>query len=123
LKKYTYLLLVFAATAVVLQGCLNDKGLIPKSPETSCDSLNVSYNIDVKPLAEAKCGTIGCHDSSGSAPGNFTTYNALSGVSQAVKIRIQLDISDPLHMPQGGVLTQEELDIFLCWIDAGAPNN
>ncbi len=125
LKKNILLLSVtLAATVFVLQGCLNDKGSVPLPPETFCDSLDVSYNLHVKPLAETKCAnSIGCHVSGGSGPGDFTTYAALSGVSPTVKIRLGLPATDGLHMPQGGTLTQEELDIFLCWIEDGALNN
>ncbi len=125
LKKSILLLSVTLATTVfVLQGCLNDQGNVPLPPETKCDSLNVSYNLHVKPLAETKCAnSIGCHVSGGSGPGDFTTYVGLSSVSQTVKTRIELPSTDVLHMPQGGILTQEELDIFLCWIEDGAQNN
>ncbi len=125
LKKSIFLLFVTLATALfVLQGCLNDKGNVPLPPETFCDSLDVSYNLHVKPLAESACAnSIGCHVSGGSGPGDFTNYQILSGVSQSVKTRIELPVSDPLHMPLGATLTQEELAIFLCWIEDGAPNN
>ncbi len=125
MKKNLFLFSVtIAATVITLQGCLNDKGIVPPPPETFCDSLDVSYNLHVKPLAEAKCAnSIGCHVSGGSGPGDFTTYTALSSVSQTVAVRIQLPVTDASHMPQGGTLTQEELDIFLCWIEDGALNN
>jgi hypothetical protein len=125
LKKNILLLSVTLAAAIfVLQGCLNDKGEVPKPPETFCDSLDVSYNLHVKPLAETKCAnSIGCHVAGGSGPGDFTTYTALSGVSQTVKTRIELPVGTSGHMPEGGILTQEELDIFLCWIEDGALNN
>lgn len=97
--------------------------MVPTLPETFCDSLNVSYNIDVKPLALANCATPGCHEPNGGAPGDFTTYAALSGASNAVADRIQLPTTNSLHMPQGGVLSQDELNIFLCWIENGAQNN
>lgn len=109
-------------TLFVLQGCLKDKGIVPKPPQTHCDSLNVSYNMDVKPLVLAKCAVTGCHDA-GSSNGDFTNYTHLSGISATVANRLQRPSSDPLYMPQGDVLTQQQLDIILCWIDKGAPNN
>lgn len=125
LKKSILLLSVTLATTLfVLQGCLNDKGNVPVPPETFCDSLDVSYNLHVKPLAETACAnSIGCHVAGGSGPGDFTNYQALSGVSQTVKTRLELPVGAPGHMPEGGTLTQEELDIFICWIEDGAPNN
>jgi hypothetical protein len=125
LKKNILLLsITLVATVFILQGCLNDQGEVPPPPETKCDSLNVSYNLHVKPLAETKCAnSIGCHVAGGSGPGDFTTYAGLSAVSQTIADRIKLPVSDPLHMPQGATLTQEELDIFLCWIEDGAQNN
>ena len=122
LKKNLLLSVTLAATAFVLQGCLNDKGEVPKPPETHCDSLNVSYNLNVAPIVQAKCGTIGCHDA-GSPNGDLTNYTHLSGISATVANRIQRPSSDPFYMPQGDVLTQDELDFILCWIDKGAPNN
>ncbi len=122
LKKSILLLSVASFTLFALQGCLNDKGEIPKPPETHCDSLNVSYNINVAPIVLAKCGTTGCHDA-GSPNGDLTNYTHISGISATVANRIQRPAIDPLYMPQGDVLTQEELDFILCWIDKGAPNN
>jgi hypothetical protein len=111
-----------ATTLFILQGCLLEKGEIPPPPETFCDSLNVSYNLHVKPLTEEKCATIGCHFPSGSGP-DLTTYDDLYMVHGSIDERILLPVTDPLHMPPGGVLTQEEIDIFLCWLENEAPNN
>lgn len=112
----------FAILSFTLQGCLNDKGIVPLPPETFCDSLDVSFNLHVLPLANAKCAISGCHNG-GTGIADFTSYAGLSNAAQNIKVRIQLPSSNSLYMPQGGTLTQEELDIFLCWIEDGAQNN
>ncbi len=123
MKKTVLFILPFVVLIFILQGCLKDKGIVPKPPETHCDSLNVSYNLDVKPIVTTQCATSGCHDGNGGAPGNFTNYEHLNGIRTTIAIRLQLPSTDALHMPYGGVLPPEQLDILLCWIDKGAPNN
>jgi len=122
-KNFLFIITVSALITFVLQGCLKDKGIVPLPPETHCDSLNVSYNLDVKPIVNTNCAITGCHLPGGIGPGNFSSYDVFSGVSQTVAIRIQLPFSDTHHMPQGGVLPPEDIEKLLCWIENGAKNN
>ena len=125
MKKNILLLfiLVSAFAFFILHGCKNDKGEVPPPPVTHCDSLDVSYNLDVKPIVTANCAIPGCHVVGGGGTGDFTSYTSVSGFAQSISVRIQLPTTHFQHMPQGGVLSAEELDIFLCWIEDGAQNN
>ena len=79
----------------------------------SCDS-NVSYMLNIRPIIDANC--LECH--AGSQPPNLSTYESLS----ANAINVQRQVVTRL-MPQGGSLTDEEIEFISCWVDNGALNN
>ena len=76
----------------------------------------VSFSLNVKPIIEANC--IQCHGSIGQFP-DLTTYNSTSANAGLVKAE-----TVSRRMPGGGSrLTNEEIAIIACWVDAGALNN
>ena len=80
-----------------------------------CD--NYSFSNDVKPIIDNNC--IQCHNANtGSNFPNLTTYNGISAHKDIVKAEV---VSG--RMPQGGSLTQEEINAIKCWVDSGALNN
>ncbi len=77
------------------------------------------FAIDVKPLVISFCATSGCHDSgSKKGPGALTTYAQISASKSAIRSSI---VSG--SMPRGNVLTTDQKNAIICWIDAGGLNN
>jgi uncharacterized membrane protein len=90
-----------------------------------------TYNKDVKPILDSRC--VGCHSQLSSYNGvvNGVGTGSCSGRNYVVKGNpdsslIYLKITNPpcgSKMPQGGSLSQSEIDTIKNWISAGAPEN
>ncbi|WP_105014948.1 c-type cytochrome [Polaribacter porphyrae] len=78
-----------------------------------CDA--ITFSVDVKPIIDSNC--IQCHGTGGNFP-NLTTYTGVSTNATIVKTEI---VSK--RMPQGGSLSDAEIQAISCWVDAGALNN
>ena len=110
--------------------CTTDKLPEPEPPEL-CDTLVVSYNLQIKDIIDRNCATPGCHRQGTQAPGNYTSFNSLEPfLTEREFKRFVVDLrNDPeLGMPPNWAtnpgpqdLTQEEFDIVSCWIEAGYP--
>lgn len=82
----------------------------------------VTYNKDVKPIVEANC--IACHSPGG--PASFqpwTSYNQVKTHIDNILDRIQRPNGDPDKMPQGGALSQTQINIFIKWKADGLVEN
>jgi uncharacterized membrane protein len=90
-----------------------------------------TYNKDVKPILDSRC--VGCHSQLSSYNGvvNGVGTGSCSGRNYVVKGNpdsslIYLKITNPpcgSKMPQGGSLSQGEIDTIKNWILGGAPEN
>ena len=110
--------------------CTSDKLPEPEPPEF-CDTLQVSYNLQVKEIIDTNCATPGCHRAGSIAPGNYTDFSGLSPFlteNEFEKFVVDLRNDPDLGMPPNWDtnpgpkdLTQEEFDIISCWIEAGYP--
>lgn len=102
--------------------CSYDKSEELIAPISVCDSI-ISYKKDIDPLIRTYCITgigpgTGCHDAW------ILTYE---GVKPQVKyIKAEVTSRRMPEIPNNfGIIemTQEEIDMFVCWIDNGAPDN
>lgn len=58
------------------------------------------------------------------APMSLVSYDDIVESANMIDVRINLDASDPLSMPQNKPnLAQKDKDTILDWIKAGMPNN
>ncbi|MET3538441.1 hypothetical protein [Chryseobacterium limigenitum] len=82
----------------------------------------VKYTQDVKPIVDANC--ISCHSATGSAPYKpFTNYNEVKDNIEVILDRIQRQNGDYQKMPQGGSLSQSQINIFIKWKADGLIEN
>lgn len=86
----------------------------------NCGSSTYSYTTDVKPLLVTYCLTgSNCHNTGSlNSGGDLTDYEKVLNKKAAVRRNIELGI-----MPVNAVLSAEQIKVFVCWIDSGAPNN
>lgn len=118
------LLIVF-----VLGACTTDA--LPEPIVTSCDNAMPTYAVDVRLIIEESCAYSGCH--LGGAPGLYDTYGGLLPdlESGLFRQRVLLRRNDPnVGMPpdyspadRPQDLTEDELVVIECWLDAGFPEN
>ncbi|UOU99818.1 hypothetical protein MUU74_07665 [Chryseobacterium daecheongense] len=82
----------------------------------------VTYNKDVKPIVEANC--IVCHSAGGAASFQpWTSYNQVKTHIDNILDRIQRPNGDPAKMPQGGALSQTQINTFIKWKADGLVEN
>lgn len=117
------LFLICLATMTVVS-CTKDK----RPPiVVDCDDIPPVWNGEVKEIIDLTCAYVGCHIGGGNGvPGNYTSYGGISTAlaNEDFKIRT-LDIRDmpPSYASGAKVLTDEQLNILTCWMEAGFPEN
>ena len=125
-----YLSLLLIGLISMSISCTSDK-LPEPEPPAFCDTLQVSYNLQVKQIIDTNCAFSGCHSPGSIAPGNYTSFSGLSGFLNdqefkrfVIDLRNDPDIGMPPNWPTNPGpkdLTQEEFDILSCWVEAGYP--
>lgn len=117
----------FLSLLLFLTGCTNDE--LPEPAELPCDNVVVTYVEDIEPIIQQSCAYAGCH--LGSAPGVYTSYEGVLPQLEAGSFRDRVigRRADPnIGMPPDYApddrprdLTEEELLLIGCWLDAGFP--
>lgn len=122
-------LFVIAGLAMYLSSCTTDK-----LPEPECNDI-VTYDGDVKAIIDATCAIAGCHSSGSGVPGTFEDYAGLlpfaNNGPNGLRDRVIVLENDPdSGMPPNWDsnpgpkdLTEEQFEIFKCWVDSGYPEN
>jgi len=84
-----------------------------------CMTVAKSFKNNVNPLISSTCTDSACHGSgSKNGPGSLLTYSSIF----AARVDIRSAVSR-LSIPKNSFLSTAQLNIILCWIDSGAPNN
>ena len=102
-------------------------------PIEGCESFVATYDTNVKEIIDLTCAYTGCHNGSGEGPGDYRTFEGLTMIIRnGTFVSRVIDQADnpSLGMPpdfivyptsQQDDLSPEQLEIILCWIDAGFP--
>lgn len=99
----------------------DDKVVVTNQPQDICDSLDVLYTNDIKPLLDdAGCSGSYCHGS-GAAGYTISDYETTKTSAEDPKflraIRHETGVSP---MPKGrDQLSDEEIQLIECWIQSG----
>lgn len=99
---------------IAATGCESSKSdVLP-----DCATVPARFAEDVLPLIQTKCA-ISCHSaSSGPGVGPLTNYTQIKNKAALIKSLVETK-----KMPKNGSLTDAEIKIISCWVDAGAENN
>ncbi len=90
-------------------------------PETEPLPEEISFSVNVLPIINNSCATIGCHVQGGSANGIFENYNQIKAKVDNGSFKQRVVVSK--DMPPSGNLPKQQIDIIEQWILDGAPNN
>jgi hypothetical protein len=85
-----------------------------------CDGLLASYEMDIKPILETNCIKSGCHNGDNGADRNWSVFSNVQAKAQGIKAFTGSRIM-PADNPDA--LTQQQINLIACWVDAGALNN
>ncbi len=96
-----------------------------------CLDIEVSYDLNIKPILDKSCAVGGCHVNGGDGPGVYTSYDNITpyiedGSFQKTTIEQKDDpnIGMPPDWSNNGVpkdLTDSELELISCWLENGYP--
>ncbi len=93
--------------------------------DNSCGT-SYSYSTDVKMIIDQSCAYSGCHDGSGAAPGNYTSFDGMIDVLTLGTFENRVIVAKnmpPLDAPGPTELTEDELKIIGAWLNAGFPED
>ena len=93
-------------------------------PQYTCDSDPLTFDADVLQVVEAKCAIPGCHNGDLGPDFVWTEYPDLAARAEngELKRRVLNRIMPPSYSPNGP-LNQEQINILVCWVDKGYPEN
>lgn len=128
--KFAFLVLLFACSFSIFFSTSCNKDKLPKVENPDfCDTIQVSYNLNIKPIVDTYCAYAGCHD--GSAPGDYSIYSGLLSNLEAGTIEdrvIDLHNTDnsqrmppPYAVAGLDTIPQAEYEMLSCWILTGYP--
>ncbi len=107
--------------------CKSDK-FIPT--ESDCPEDIVAYDTNMKAIVDLNCAYSTCHDGGGGAPGNYTSYEGMRididrGIIETRVLLASGDLKMPPDYADLGPtdLSEEDLRLFICWIEGGYPEN
>lgn len=130
---FPFILCLFLV-AVYTNSCTSDKLAEPTIGE-ECDNFNATYDGDIKAIIDATCAIPGCHVTGGGVPGIFETYEGLvpfaNSAPNGLRDRVIVLADDPNSgmppdwdtNPGPKDLTDEQFEIFECWVNSGYPEN
>lgn len=80
---------------------------------------NKAFAADVNPIIQSRCNLSGCHETgSSNGPGALTNYTQVFNARALIRSAVSSGL-----MPQGSMLSTDQKNSIICWIDSGAPNN
>ena len=91
--------------------------------EEDCDK-EVSYAMDILPIVNAACALSGCHVD-GFQNGDYTTFAGLKEKADngRLKDRVVGKSMPPSNSNGPKSLSDEQIELFKCWIEGGALDN
>ena len=124
MTKLLYSLVIIVAIA---SSCYYDNKEDLYPGQATCDTVNVSFSKDIKPLIDAQC--VGCHNTQSPTAGiSLSTHPeiqvyAKSGQLYGVLSWIAPYTGSKQMPPSGPKWSNCNLSKLKSWIDKGAPNN
>lgn len=124
MKKINLLSLFFIGGVFWMQlihsSCTNDQ--LPEPSNQTCDSLQVTYDNQVKPIIDASCAYVGCHIQ-GFPSGDLSSFATMTPYINGSNSSFEREVITDKSMPIGSTLSDNDLEILQCWIQSDFPEN
>lgn len=100
---------------------------LPPVSEYGCTTFKeVSFDVDVQPVIDAKCAIVGdggCHNGGNGPSLDWRVFDNFQAHANDVKDRITRPAGTSGHMPKVGSLTDDQIKLLVCWVEQGAQDN
>ena len=117
-----YLTFIIVASTLLMCSCEDDDAKPdPVQPQDLCDSLDYTYNNDVKAIIDANCATGYCHGGAGAGGVYMADYTETKTVASGGKflkaLKHEVGASPmPKNQPK---LSDADIQIIECWVQNG----
>lgn len=118
--KIKILLSAFFILLIVFQSCVDHS--LPEPEAGDCIN-TVSFAGQIKPIINTSCALTGCHNGDNGADINWTKLENFQAKKANVKDRITRPVGVPGHMPAVGSITDDQIQLIVCWVDQGGQDN
>ena len=122
MKKINLLSFLILGSLFLIQmgqsSCTNDKLDIPSNP--ACDTITVTYDLQIKPIIDASCAFTGCHVQ-GFNWGNYSSFDGL--VPYLNDAKFKKEVINTMNMPDGFSLSATDFELVECWVNNNYPEN
>lgn len=113
-KSLFHATLLFGCALICVASCKKDK------LDPVCDGSEPTFEDGISTIINANCMGSSCHGA-GSSRGDFTSYAKMEAFLNNGSF--EREVLDDQTMPQGGDLTQNEINSIQCWVDNNYPEN
>jgi hypothetical protein len=125
MKKINMLSLLILGSLFLMQmsqsSCSNDKLQDPLTiADPFCDSLLVTYDLQIKSIIDNNCATSGCHVQ-GFIWGNYTSFDGL--VPYLNDSQFKREVINTMEMPDGFSLSATDFELVECWVSKNYPES
>jgi hypothetical protein len=120
---FSYLSLIFL---LFFYSCKKDSADVMFPDNGNCETINMKFSTDIKPILDNSCAFAGCHSTDTKAAGYAyqTHEEVLLSVNNGLLLGAIKHQSGFSAMPKGGSkLSNCQISKIESWINSGAPNN
>jgi hypothetical protein len=130
-KAFHSVYIAFVATLLLTSSCSFNNFEDLKPAVGPCDTVQVSFATDIIPIMERNCSNQSfnnfngdCHQS-GSPIADYTIYAGVKAKVDEGKLeqRALIEKTMPPTFSNGPRPDSTELQMIMCWIESGAPDN
>jgi uncharacterized membrane protein len=86
----------------------------------ACPPDEISFSQDIKPIIQTNCAIANCHVDGRQLP-SLETFEQIQANAQRIKSRTGNGTMPP--PTSGKSLSESEIELISCWVDAGAVEN
>jgi hypothetical protein len=96
----------------------------PKEQSDSCQTVDMSYQSDIKSILTQNCASSGCHLGPNGVGGlDLSTFTSAQRIAADGEMMGRIKNTNGPLMPPGGKLSDCDIEKIQSWINDGAQNN
>ena len=124
MKMIKIFIVALFSVMLFITSCSYDKGEVPVVPVIAvCDTMVVTYNSGMSALLSTSCAVSNCHEAA-SIFGDFTTYDGIKTKYDNETLNNRVFVQKDMPPSYSTItLTDAQLQMIRCWIEAEAPEN
>lgn len=118
-------IIIFIGCAVVLLSACYKNSLEELSGSGDCNTNNMSYASDIRPIINISCAISGCHHAGAVLTFPLTTYDEVKAEAENGLLLKSINHDPSVSaMPKDvSKLSDCQIGKITSWVNAGAPNN